>query len=203
MAIATRLLDTDNVAQSLQSRFLTLLPRIERQARMASRQLRCGHRRADFIAEVTALAWKWFVRLIQRGKDATRFVSAIAIYATRAVRSGRRFVGKEKLNDVLSPHAQNRHDFMVCSLPQRSLASETVFAEALTDNTVTPVPDQVAFRQDFPRWRRRWSPRDRQLIRALLSGERAIDVANKFGLSAARVSQKRREFYHDWSTFCQ
>jgi hypothetical protein len=33
-------------------------------------------------------------------------------------------------------------------------------------------------------------------------GERARDVAAKYGLSAARISQLRREFYHDWWLFC-
>ena len=33
-------------------------------------------------------------------------------------------------------------------------------------------------------------------------GERTLDVANKHGLSPARVSQLRREFMEDWTHFC-
>ena len=80
--------------------------------------------------------------------------------------------------------------------------NEEAFADALTDNDVAPVPDQVAFRQDFPRWRRCRSHRDRQIIRELMVGERTLDVARKYGLSAARISQKRREFQEDWLAFC-
>ncbi len=35
----------------------------------------------------------------------------------------------------------------------------------------------------------------------LMAGERTLDVANRFGLSAGRVSQKRREFHDDWRRF--
>jgi hypothetical protein len=65
------------------------------------------------------------------------------------------------------------------------------------------VPDQVAFRQDFPRWRRRWGHRDRQVMHQLMLGERTLDVARKHGLSAARISQKRRKFQEDWLAFCE
>jgi hypothetical protein len=108
----------------------------------------------------------------------------------------------EKPKDVMSPIAQRRRGFSVTSLPERGLMSEEAFADALTDNDVTPVPDQVAFRQDFPRWRRRRSHRDRQIIRELMIGERTLDVARRHGLSAARISQKRRELQEDWKVFC-
>jgi hypothetical protein len=39
---------------------------------------------------MTAISWRWVIRLTQRGKDSTEFVSAIATFATKAVRSGRR-----------------------------------------------------------------------------------------------------------------
>ena len=62
----------------LQSRFINVLPRIEDQARFYFRGVRCVVRRADCIAETVAVAWKWFCRLAQRGKDATQFAAALA-----------------------------------------------------------------------------------------------------------------------------
>jgi hypothetical protein len=58
---------------------------------------------------MVALLWHWHLRLAQRGKDVTRFPSALASFAARAVRSGRRVYGQEKDKDVLSPLAQTRH----------------------------------------------------------------------------------------------
>ena len=54
----------------LQARFLGILPRIKTHARIYFRNVKCACKKADFIAEVIALAWKWFVRLAGRGKDA-------------------------------------------------------------------------------------------------------------------------------------
>jgi hypothetical protein len=78
---------------------------------------------------------------------------------------------------------------------------ETVFDEALRDNTLTPVDEQVAFRLDFPAWRQTRSERDRQLLDDLMCGERTATVSQKYGLSRGRVSQLRREFHDDWQRF--
>jgi hypothetical protein len=64
------------------------------------------------------------------------------------------------------------------------------------------VPEQVSFRIDFPAWRLTPSDRDRRLIDDLMLGERTLDVADKHGLTAGRVSQLRRDFKQDWDRFC-
>jgi len=185
----------------LQVRFLVLLPRIELHGRIYFRFLRCPVRREEAVAEMVALSWQWFVRLAQGGKDATQFPSALAAFAARAVKSGRRVCGQEKAKDVLSPLAQRRHGFVVERLPDFSTLTTTPFSEALYDNTQTPPPDQVAFRLDFPAWRRTHPDRDRRLIDALMLGERTLDVARRYGLSPARVSQLRRAFHRTWLGF--
>ena len=62
--------------------------------------------------------------------------------------------------------------------------------------------EQAAFRADWPAWLATRSARDRRLIADLALGERTLDAARKYGLSAARVSQLRREFMDDWLLFC-
>ena len=57
----------------LQSRFLAIRPRIETHARIFFRQVKSADEKAERIAETLAIAWKWFVRLAQRGKDATHY----------------------------------------------------------------------------------------------------------------------------------
>jgi hypothetical protein len=52
--------------------------------------VKCPHRREDFVQERVGLGWKWRLRLAERGKGATRFPTALATYAARDVRSGRR-----------------------------------------------------------------------------------------------------------------
>jgi hypothetical protein len=182
--------------------FLSLLPRIELHGRVYFRGIESAELQEELIAEMVALCWQWFLRLLQQGKDPHQFPSALATYAARAVHSGRKLCGQEPAKEVLSPLAQARHGFVVASLPDGSSLAGDVFAEALRDNTLTPVVEQVCFRLDFPAWRATWSERDRRVIDDLMRGERTGDLARKYGLSPARVSQLRREFFADWCRFC-
>src|SRR5262245_38334044 len=198
----------------LHAAFLAILPRFQLHARVYFRHLKCPAKKEDAVQEVLALCWLWFLRLTERGKDVTQFASALANYAARAVRRGRRLCGAERANEVLSPVARRRHGFRVEALPhavstshERLYASplgqqaQDAFEEQLRDNTITPVPDQVAFRIDFPLWRCTRSERDRRVIDALLAGGRTKDVSEKFGLTPGRVSQLRRDFMEDWRRF--
>jgi hypothetical protein len=203
-----------SVAQ-LQREFLAMQPRILTHAQIACRHLRCSARRADYVAEVIALCWKWFRSLAQRNKDARRFVSVLASYAARAVRSGRRVCGQLKAQDVLSERAQRRHDFHVERLATSTRADfHTIYSsvcgqhrldaleEQLQHNLATPIPDQIAFRLDFPAWLLTRTERDRRLIRDMMRSERTLDLAKKYGISPARVSQLRRHYLEDWTRYC-
>src|SRR5262249_1568066 len=92
--------------EHLQAAFLQLLPRIQTHAEIHFRHLRCPGKRDDAIQEVTALAWKWFLRLAEQGKDVTQFVSAVAEFAVRQVRCGRKLCGQERSRDAMNPVAQ-------------------------------------------------------------------------------------------------
>ena len=105
-----------STTDSLQASFLALLPRIESQARIYFRGIKCATKKADYIAEVVAICWRSFCRLVKKGRDAGQFVGALASLASRAVWSGRRIYGQERSNDVMSAAAQRRYGFVVMSL---------------------------------------------------------------------------------------
>ena len=107
----------DPAVHQLKQVFLAILPRILLHGRVYFRHVKDPLKKEDLIAEMVALAWMWSHRLAERGKDVRRFPSAIASFAARAVRSGRRLCGQEKTKDVLSPRAQRRRGFAVQSLP--------------------------------------------------------------------------------------
>jgi hypothetical protein len=188
--------------RALQLAFLSILPRIERHGRVYFRHVRCPDRKADAISEMVALSWHWFLRLAHQGKDATRFPSTLATFAARAVHSGRRLCGAERAKDALSPAAQRRHGFAVGRLPDVSTLNGNPLFDALHDNTRSPVPDQVSFRLDFPAWLASLGARNRSIAQDMAQGHRTGELAEKYGLSPARVSQLRREFYLDWQKFC-
>lgn len=186
----------------LHATFLThILPRVVLHARIFFRGERCPGKRDDRIAEATAIAWKWYRVLVKRGKDPAQFPARFATLAALAVKNGRKVSGMEKAKDVLNSRAQVKHAFTVGSMPMASTLTANPFAEALTDNTQTEIPEQVAFRLDFPAWLGTRTHRDRRIIEGMGKGERTSDLADRFGLSEARVSQMRCEFKEDWLRF--
>jgi hypothetical protein len=190
-------------SKSLTELFLALLPQIERHGRIVFRHLKCPQTKADAIQEMVALAWKWFLNLAERGKDASKFPSALATFAARAVCSGRRLCGMDPGKDALSPRAQQRHQFTTGILREGRGLDGTLLEEALHDNTQTPVDEQVCFRLDFPAWLLTRTDRDCRMVLDLMQGERTLDVSRKFGTTPARISQLRREFKEDWDWFCR
>ena len=185
----------------LQAAFLSIVPRIELHGRVCFRT-RNYQDQQEAVAEMVALCWKWFLRLAEQGKDATRFPSVLATFAARAVHSGRRLAGACRAKDALSPVAQRRHGFAVGRLPDFSTLNGNPLSEALQDNTQSPVIDQVAFRLDFPAWLATLGARNRSIAQDMAQGHRTGELADAYGLSPARVSQLRRQFYLGWRSFC-
>jgi hypothetical protein len=183
--------------EPLQAQFLALLPKIQLHANFSFRHIRCPETRQENIRE--------------RGKDPSRFPSALAAYASRAVRCGRRVCGIERAKDILSPRAQQRYGFTVERLPH-SLATphedlygevdgqrqQDEYEERLRDNTRTPPPEQAAFRIDWPKFLQTLSGRDRKLARFLSLGHSAKTAAARFKLSPGRVTQLRQQWCREW-----
>jgi hypothetical protein len=204
------------IAQSaLQNQFLALLPAIETHGNSYFRYLKCPHRKADALQEMRALAWKWLVRLVQRGKDINEFLATFNTFLGKAVISGRRLAGMLNAKDVMCHLNQKRNGFTVESLPSsprmnhetlyglpHGQQGQDAFEERLQDNTITPVPDQVQFRLDFPAWMKTLTGRERRIIRAMARNEQTKDLSREFDLSPGRISQLRQEFRQDWNRFC-
>jgi hypothetical protein len=199
---------------SLHDRFLKLLPRIEVHGKIYFRHKK-GEEKAEALQEMRALAWKWFQREVRNGKDPANFMFNFTRFLVLAVNAGRGVVGMQKTKDVMSPRCQRERGFRVEPLPSSPRAAheslyssvhgqddQDAFEERLRDNMQSPVPDQVAFRIDFPEWMRTWSDRDRRIIHNMSMGEPTFDLAQKFGCSPARISQKRNEYREDWERFC-
>jgi hypothetical protein len=201
--------------EEMHARFLLLLPRVELHGRIYFRHLRCPHKKADAIQEMRCLAWKWFLRLHERGRDPADFLTGFVTLLARAVNSGRRLASMARAKDVLNAATQRRHGFHVERLPSSTQASHErlyaevhgqelhdAFEERLRDNTITPVIDQVVFRIDWPAFLRTLTGRERRLIRAMARNERTLDLSRQFEVSPARISQLRREFFEGWHRFC-
>jgi hypothetical protein len=193
--------------------FLELIPIVERQVRFAFRG-RSAADREEAAAEAVAAAYASYVGLKSRGKDPVRdFPTALAAYAVLHVKAGRLMGSGNSTTDALSPLAQRKRGFRVESLPTSSGAArdrvhatsdrrrQDEFQEQLRDNTRSAVPDQAAFRIDFPDFLGSLGNRDRAFVRFLALGNTGQVAAARFGMSEGRVSQLRKTWRERWCQF--
>jgi DNA-binding NarL/FixJ family response regulator len=131
------------------------------------------------------------------GKEPALFPNMVATYAAARAKVGRKVgnlgMGKQA-TDVFKAARMGRVELSRLDNRQR-------WHEALTDNRQSPVPDQAAFRIDFPAWLDTLTDRDRKLAETLAMGHSAVEVAQQFGVSGARITQIRQQLMSDWDVF--
>jgi RNA polymerase sigma factor (sigma-70 family) len=179
--------------------FLAMVPTIIRYAKISFRDLG-PDAREDLVQECVCNCVVAFARLVERGKQSIAYPTVLAMYAVRQIKDGRR-VGKSVASrDVYDEHGRIKHGHQLKHIgsprDQRS-----GWREQLVDNSRTPVPEQAAFRIDFPDWLGTLSARDRRIVDDLAAGGRTGEVAQKFGVSAGRVSQLRGQLKESWEDF--
>ena len=186
--------------QTWQAGFLAILPVVRTHARIQFRKLR-PQRREEAIQEAIASACVSYQILAAQGRLHDAHPSTIATYAVRHVRDGRHVGGhQDGVRDALSPKASWRQGHQVMSLPPSGAGCDG-WKQLVTACRKASIPDLAAFRIDFGRWLRTLGKRDRKIISALVSGERAYQVAGRFGITQGRVSQLRRRYERDWRIF--
>jgi hypothetical protein len=177
--------------------FTDLLPKIRAQARFAFRHLK-PEAKAEAVEEVIANAFVAYRRLEELGKVDLAYPTPLAQYAIKQYRDGRRVGCKPCGRDVLSPFAQQRKRFNVASLDRQE---DGEWVDALIPDGSRPIPDQVAFKIDFPDWLDRQTARTRCIALALAMGYRGTEVAKRFDVSGARITHIRHELCLSWDEF--
>jgi hypothetical protein len=186
-------------ATGWQAGFLQMLPTLERYALFAFRRLR-REARDDAICETIANCVCAYRRLYKRNELHRAFASPLLRYAVAQYYIGRRVGTSWSSRDVYSTRTRLEAGIEIQSLGTSSEQRDE-WLECLTDNRRTPIPDQAHFRIEFPRWLSTQTNRNRQIAATLAIGYSTGEVARKFNISAARVSQIRRELYESWNEF--
>jgi hypothetical protein len=176
----------------------SVLPIVERYARRVFSW--CNpEERDERTAEAIASAFEGYASLVRRRRDREVTAWSLAFIAARRVKSGRHVGGSQnRAADVMT----KGHNFMVLRFGTiHDLPCE--LHEALIDNARSPVPEQAAFRIDFPVFLSRQSGKKRKVAALLAVGNRATDVARTVGVSPSRVTQVRRQLCQDWQVFTE
>jgi hypothetical protein len=179
-------------------KFLELLPAIREQAEFAFRRVPVDTRE-DLILEVVAAAYVLFVSLCRRGKTALVYPTPLAKYAIRHVCEGRRIGSRCNSLDITSPCTCAAKRVTIERLDRINRRGE--WREVLVEDRTAGPAEIVMTRLDFASWLATLSNRDRQLAEKLVLGETTGRVARMFRISAARVSQLRRELCTNWHRF--
>ena len=179
--------------------FLALLPAIRCSAQIAFRTVR-PELRDDLVQETIANCFATFARLVERGQSDRASPSALARFAIAQVRVGRRVGNRLRIRDVLSGFAQYRKGFQVERLDHYDDEENCWQQIVIEDKRATPA-DVAACRLDFAAWLKRLPNRHRKLALALASGETTTAAAEKFGVTAVRISQFRHWLKESWECF--
>ena len=177
-----------------------LLPRVLTHARYRFRDLPAVEQE-EAVAETTATALVFFVRLVAQGRNPVTFAVRIARIAVLRVKSGRLVGSCERSRDPLSRLARQRRGFEVASLNHRRDQDGSDWQDILTESRKVTPADTAASRIDMRSWLDRMTSRHRQIAESLAAGDRTEEVAQKFRLSPGRISQLRREFENSWNEF--
>jgi len=186
-------------AEQWQAKFLELLPTIDHQAHVAFRG-EPEERRQDLVAEVIANCWVAFVRLMERGLEDMIYPTPLARYAIKQVRSGRKVGTKLNVRDVSSEYAQRSKGFAVGRLDRYDQRKQE-WKEILIEDRHAGPAETAASRIDFAEWLHSLPHRSRRIAESLATGETTQKTAKRFRVSAARISQMRRELKDAWDVF--
>ena len=179
-----------------------ILPAVEAVARSRFRSLPAVERE-EGQAEAVATAMVFFVRLVSRGKNPTVFAGRLAQVAVLRVLAGRLVSTPDNNGDVLSRYAKRQRGFQVDSLDTRQQAPSGVWQEIVVEDRRSTPAETAACRIDVGAWLAGMSSRRRAIAESLAAGYRTEEVAEKFSVSPARISQLRREFEASWRAFQQ
>ena len=180
-------------------RFVKMLPRIETLASRAFR--RCNPElREELIAQVTADAFTAYRRLVELGREGEAYPSVLATFAIRKVGCGVQVGTPRNQDDLSSRYCQLRTGARLTSLQRQAEHGNKWLDLVVEDRRCSPA-EIAALRVDLGDWLRTLSLRDRAIAMLLAVGERTCDVAHRFGLTAGRIAQLRRELSAAWWQF--
>jgi DNA-directed RNA polymerase specialized sigma24 family protein len=139
------------------------------------------HDREELTDDAVSTAWE-----LLQSSPPTVMPSTIARFAVQRVKVDRQFA--ERQRSITGPNPRR------LDKPTRNALVETL----TTSNNPAEI---VQVRLDFAAWYEQLTGREQQLLLAFLDGERTKDLARRFGISFARVSQIRRELVDHWAAF--
>jgi hypothetical protein len=179
-------------AKSQHESFVAELPELLIMAKARFRHLD-PEARDEAIQNVTSLTWKYWVRLCQKGRGHEEgLLGSVWWYACKQHRVGR---------TIQSSGRPGRGTLDAYAAARRGGAAVEHADFNLLIGDATPVPDQVAFRLDMPRFLGRLTDKQRAIALKLAEGHRTGEIAKELGVTPAVISQCKARFKELYDEF--
>jgi hypothetical protein len=179
--------------------FEAMIPTIETHAKVAFRHLGC-EARAEMVQEVICNCCQAYARLVEQGKTAVAFPTALAKFGVRQAKEGRKVGSKLNVKDISSDYCQQKKNLLLERL-DRYDSEEQAWSEILVEDRHAGPAETAIVRLDFSTWLKRLPPRLRKIATFLSRGESTSTAAKRFRVSQGRISQIRRELLAAWRAF--
>ena len=193
--------NTPNTIAEADAKFLELMPGIRNYVQIAYSN---RNRNATEDAEQSVLFYALTAirSLAAKGRLEDAHPTILAGYGLRRHRIGRVGGVRENCRDVLAERCQHLRRTEVLHQGLCEHIADTFQSEATVVDGRYPVHRTVALRIDFfETWLAKQTPRDQQIIKDMAYGETTNDLARKYGVSAASISQYRRKYEKSWNEF--
>jgi DNA-binding NarL/FixJ family response regulator len=142
------------------------------------------HDADDKLSDAISVAWQALLTAPQEASP-----QSLAVYACLRVKSGRQFRQSAKSIDGPNPRRHRK--------PKRNKAD---LGKVLARERNNPAA-LATVKMDFTAWLPLLTQREHRYLEAFLSGETTKEIARRFRVSTARVSQVRRELWEHWKAF--
>jgi hypothetical protein len=182
-----------------QQLFVCMLPTITKVARQAFASLD-AEAQEEAVAEVIAASFAMFVQLVERGREALAYASVLALYGVKRVKIGRMTATKQNVQDVSSKYCQLQKRLTIERLDQFD-REDDAWKELVVEDRHAGPSEVAAARIDIGDWLKSLPRRTRRIATTLATGEATGKTAKRFGVSAGRISQMRRELMESWEEF--
>lgn len=179
--------------------FEAMIPTIEAHAKVAFRGL--GYEaREEMVQEVVCNCCQAYARLVEQGKTAVAFPTALAKFGVLQAREGRKVGSKLNVKDVSSDYCQLKKNLLLERLDRHD-SEEDAWEEILVEDKHSGPAETAIVRIDFATWMQLLPRRLRKIAMFLAKGETTSAAAKQFQLSQGRISQVRRELLSAWRAF--
>lgn len=179
--------------------FEKMIPTIETHAKVAFRHLG-REARDEMVQEVLCNSCVAFQRLVEQGRTDRAFPTALAKFAVRQAKEGRKVGAKLNVKDVASDYCQLKKKLLMERLDCYD-SEEEAWNEILVEDRHAGPADTAAVRLDFSAWLKLLPRRLRKIAVFLANGETTTAAAERFHLSQGRISQLRGELLSAWRDF--